>query len=279
MNIKIICDSSCNVPNHYLASLDILQVPAWINFADGSSLRNQVDITDAQFYERLGSEKQLPTTSQPTPQDFVDAVESVEAEEVVIATVSSKMSGTHNSAVQAQALLPDRKIHLYDTLSASMGGGWQIIVGAEAAAQGAGVAEVLAAMEAKRDRVHTIFTIDTLKYLAASGRAPMLQAMLGNLLNIKPMLSVKDGTLELIDRARGRKRSKRELIEKMQAIVGTNPVRVALINANIPDEAAEYGEEIRGVLNVRELTIEELGPVLGTLAGPGTLGIAALIAN
>lgn len=279
MNIKIICDSSCNVPNHYLASLDILQVPAWINFADGSSLRNQVDITDAQFYERLGSEKQLPTTSQPTPQDFVDAVEGVEAEEVVIATVSSKMSGTHNSAVQAQALLPDRKIHLYDTLSASMGGGWQIIVGAEAAAQGAGVAEVLAAMEAKRDRVHTIFTIDTLKYLAASGRAPMLQAMLGNLLNIKPMLSVKDGTLELIDRARGRKRSKRELIEKMQAIVGTNPVRVALINANIPDEAAEYGEEIRGVLNVRELTIEELGPVLGTLAGPGTLGIAALIAN
>ncbi|NUQ39515.1 MAG: DegV family protein [Caldilineales bacterium] len=279
MNVKIICDSSCNVPDAYLNSLDILQVPAWINFADGSSLRNQVDITTAEFYTRLAHEKHLPTTSQPTPQDFIDAIESVDAAQIVVATVSSKMSGTHNSAVQAQSLLPDRNIHLYDTLSASMGGGWQIIVGAEAAAQGADAAGVLAAMEASRDRVHTILTIDTLKYLAASGRAPMLQAMLGNLLNIKPMLAVQQGTLELVDRARGRKRSKRALVEKMQAAVGSRPLRVALINANIPDEAAEYAAEIRQALNVQELIIEELGPVLGTLAGPGALAIAALIAD
>lgn len=276
MTTQIITDSSCNIPESYQQSLSIIQVPAWINFANGDSLRNGVDISDAEFYRRLTSEKQLPTTSQPTPQDFIDAIETSDADEIVLAAVSSKLSGTYNSAVQAQALLSDRKIHLYDTLNASMGSAWQIITGAELAAQGADGEAVLAAMEASRQNIETVFTIDTMKYLAASGRAPVLQAMVGNLLNIKIMLYFQDGLLELMGKVRGRNRSKRELLDYLESKIGQRPVRIGVVNANIPDEAAEYAEEVRARLNVQELVIIELGPVLGTLAGPGTLALGVL---
>lgn len=279
MTIQVICDSSCNVPETYQKSLNIIQVPAWVNFADGTSLRNIIDISDQEFYRRLTSEKHLPTTSQPTPQDFVDVIQASTADEFILACVSSKMSGTYSSAVQAVDLLPHRKMHTYDTLAASMGSGWQVIAGAEAAARGADAAGILAAMESSRSRVHTFFTIDTLKYLAASGRAPMLQAMLGTLLDIKPMMKIHDGALEMIGRVRGRKRALRDLIELLATEVGEKPLRVAVVNANAAGEATEYAAQIQARLNVKEIFVQELGPALGALAGPGTLAIAAYVAD
>ncbi|RME45296.1 MAG: DegV family protein [Chloroflexi bacterium] len=275
VTVRVICDSSCNVPEPYQESLGIVQVPAWVNFADGTSLRNGVDISDAEFYRRLETEKELPTTSQPTPQDFVQAIEAHEADEYVVAAVSSKLSGTYNSAVQAAALLPERKIHLHDTLNASMGSAWQIIAGAELASQGADAEAVLAKMAEVREAVETIFIIDTLKYLAASGRAPVIQAVVGNLLSIKPMLQFEDGVLELTGRFRGRKRSKQELVNRMAALMGDRPVRLAVCHANARDEAAGLREVVEARMNVQELQIVEVGPVLGALAGPGTLALAA----
>ncbi len=278
MSIRLVCDSSCNVPQTYQENLGIIQVPAWINFADGTSLRNGVDISDAEFYRRLQTEKQLPTTSQPTPEDFIEAIETAAGDEFVIATVSSKMSGTFNSALQAAARLAGRKkVHTYDTLGASMGSGWQVIAGAEAAAAGADAEGVLAALRSARERIFTCFTIDTLKYLAASGRAPMLQAMMGTFLDIKPLMQIQDGTLHLVQRVRGRQKSKRELVAMAAAHAGDRPVRVAVVNANVPDEAAGLAAEVQAQLNCREIQIVELGPVLGALAGPGTLAIAAFV--
>lgn len=278
MTARIISDSSCNVPDSYQQSLGIIQVPAWVNFADGTSLRNGIDISDAEFYRRLQSEKRLPTTSQPTPQDFIDIIHSFDPEdEVILACVSSKMSGTFNSAIQARDALPDRAIFLYDTLSASMGGAWQIIAGAEVAVQGADAKTILELMESSRPRVHTYFTVDTLKYLAASGRAPTLQALVGNLLDIKPMMRIQDGTLALIGKVRGRKKSKRELLDLVAAELGDRPVRMAVVNANVPDEAAEVAEAAQERLNVKEMLVVNLGPVLGALTGPGTLALGAFV--
>ena len=194
-----------------------------------------------------------------------------------MACVSSRMSGTYSSAVQARDAFPHAAIFLYDTLSASMGGAWQIIAGAEVAAQGADAKTVLEAMERSRPLVHTLFTIDTLKYLAASGRAPTLQAMLGNLLDIKPMMRIQDGTLALIGKVRGRKKSKRELLELLAVELGDRPVRMAVVNANIPDEAAEVAEAAKERLDVQEMLVTELGPVLGALTGPGTLALGAFV--
>ena len=111
MTVRIISDTSCNVPEQYQERLNIPQAPAWINFADSASLPNGVDISDAEFYRRLTTEKHLPTTSQPAPQDFAEAIGVTDAEEIILAAVSSKLSGTYASAVQAAELLPDRKIY------------------------------------------------------------------------------------------------------------------------------------------------------------------------
>lgn len=279
MTIGFVCDSSCNVPSSYLEKLSIVQVPAWINFADGTSLRNGVDISDAEFYRRLETEKHLPTTSQPTPDDFAQAIQSVKADEIVVGCVSSVLSGTYASAVQAAEMIPDRKIHVYDTRNASMGAGWQVIAGAELAARGADVETILKEMQRVLAEEKTMFVIDTLTYLAASGRAPTVQAFIGNLLNIKPLLEFIDGRIESVGKVRGRKRSKRELLDRIDAWAAGRELRVAVINANVPDEAAEYARMVESRLNVQELVIVELGPVLGTLAGPGTLALAAYPRN
>lgn len=275
MTIRLVADSSCTIPPLYQESLGIVIVPAWVNFADGSSFRNGVDITDEEFYRRLETEKHLPTTAQPTPQEFAAAAAALPEDEIIIATVSSKLSGTYNSAAQAINLVPDKTVHVYDTLSAAMGAAWQVIAGAELAQQGADAAAIFAEMERVRNNSKTIFIIDTLKYLAASGRAPVLQALVGGLLSIKPMLEFQDGILELIGRIRGRKRSKRELLDRIAIWAGDRPLRAAVINANAVHEAEMLAADLKQRLNVQELQIVEIGPVLGTLAGPGTLAIAA----
>ncbi len=277
MTVRIISDTSCNVPEQYYERLNIPQVPAWINFSDGTSLRNGVDISDAEFYRRLTTEKNLPTTAQPTPGEFAEAAEALDADEIILAAVSSKLSGTYSSAVQAVELVPDKKIYPFDTLSASMGSAWQIIAGAELAAQGAPVDIVLAEMERVRNEVETMFVIDTLKYLAASGRAPAVQAFVGSLLNIKPLLEFNDGRIEPCGKVRGRKRSKREMLDRFEAWADGRPLRLGIANANVPDEANEYAAMVKDRLDVREMAVCEIGPVLGALAGPGTIAIGAYV--
>jgi DegV family protein with EDD domain len=120
-----------------------------------------------------------------------------------------------------------------------------------------------------------VFVIDTLKYLVAGGRAPAVQGLVGSLLNIKPLLQITEGRIEVEEKVRGRKRSKRMLLDRMAKWAGDRPLRLAVINANVPDEASAYADMVIERLNVRELEIIELGPVVGILAGPGTLALAA----
>jgi DegV family protein with EDD domain len=275
MTVRVICDTSCTIPEHYQESLSITQVPAWINFADGTSLRNGIDISDVDFYERLEHEKHLPTTAQPTPHEFAEAIAATGADEVIVAAVSSKLSGTYASAVQSAELVPGQKVYPFDTLGVSLGGGWAIIAGAELAKQGADVQTVLEEMARVRGEIEMAFVIDTLKYLVAGGRAPAVQGMVGSLLNIKPLLKISEGKIEVVEKVRGRKRSKRALLDRMMKWADDRPLRLGVINANVPDEASDFADMVIERLNVRELEIIELGPVVGILAGPGTLALAA----
>ncbi len=275
MTVRIICDTSCTIPKHYQESLSIVQVPAWINFADGSTLRNGIDISDVEFYERLAHEKHLPTTSQPTPLEFAEAIWATGADEVIVAAVSAELSGTYASAVQSVELAPEQKVYTFDTMGVSLGGGWPIIAGAELVKQGADAQTVLKEMERVRSETEMSFVINTLKYLVAGGRAPAVQGLVGSLLNIKPLLEITEGRIEVVEKVRGRKRSKRALLDRMVKWAGDRPLRLAVINANVPDEASEYADMVIKRLNVRELEIIELGPVVGILAGPGTLALGA----
>jgi len=281
MTVRVICDSSQNVPAAYLQQLGIVECQASLIFGDETYL-NKVEIPEAEFYRRLASlpkDAPLPTTTQPSPGQFIEALQQVKAEgatSAIITAVSAKLSGTYNSAVQAAGHETDIPVTLWDTTGVSIGGGWQTIRAAEMAQAGASHGDIMAALPAIRDHITTVFTVDTLKYLVASGRLSSVQGMMGTLLNVKPMLMVDDGLLKPIGRERGRKSAKAALIETSRAKVGNRPVRVAIAHTNVLAEAQAFEPDVRAALNVHELIIIELGPVLAALAGPGVLALGLL---
>ena len=188
MAVRIITDSSANIPDEYLSRLGIIEAPAVVNFGQESFLY-KVELSLEAFYERLATADRLPTTAQPSPQQFVDAYRQAAAEgadEILAITVSSKASGTYSSAVAAleYAPIPTR---VWDTQHVSMAAGWQGIAAAEMAAAGAGADQILARLDRLRARMRMAFTPANLKYIIASGRVPRLQGAIGELLNIKPV--------------------------------------------------------------------------------------------
>lgn len=281
MTVRVICDSSINVPDAYLSKLRIVECPALVIFGDEVYL-NRVDITETEFYRRLAElpkNAALPTTAQPTPGQFSAAIDQVKVEGasgILIATVSAKLSGTYNSAMQAAALEHDVPVLVWDTASASLGGGWQTIVAAELAQAGATLQDIATALPEIQRRVTTVFTVDTLKYLVAGGRLSPVRGMMGTLLSVKPMLVIEDGLLKPVGRERGRKSAKAALIDRVRSRVGDTPVRLAIVNANVPQEAHAFEPNVRAALNVQELLIVELGPALAALAGPGVIALGAL---
>lgn len=281
MTVRVICDSSQNVPEAYMQRLGIVECQASVIFGSEVYL-NKVDISEAEFYRRLASlpkDASLPTTTQPSPGQFMAALQQVKAEgatSVIITTVSAKLSGTYNSAVQAAEHETDIPVTLWDTAGVSISGGWQTIRAAEMAQSGMSHDQIVAALPAMRDSMVTLFTVDTLKYLVASGRLSPVQGMMGTLLNVKPMLMVDEGLLKPVGRERGRKSAKSALIEMCRARVGDRPVRVAIAHTNVLAEAQAFEPDVRAALNVQELIIIELGPVLAALAGPGVLALGLL---
>jgi DegV family protein with EDD domain len=276
MRVRVVTDSSTNVPDPYLARLKIVELPALVNFGAESFL-NKVEISAEEFYRRLAAADKLPTTAQPSPQQFAAAYAQLAAEgaqEVIAVAVSGKMSGTLNSATVAAEHAPI-KVHLWDSLNASVGAGWQAIAAAEMARDGLPSAEILAQLAGIRARMQTATTPATLRNLIASGRAPRLKGSIGELLDIKPILAMVDGMLEPVGQARGRRKAVAEVVNRTAEALGDRPARVAVAHANALEEAERLAETVRGRLNVTELVITELGPVLATLAGPGIIAVCA----
>jgi len=276
MSIRVVTDSSTNVPEAELARLNIAEVPAIVNFGAESFL-NKVEITAEEFYRRLAAAEKLPTTAQPTPQQFAQAYAHLAAEgadEIIAVTVSSKLSGTFSSAVLA-AENAAVKVHLWDSLSASIGGGLQAIAAAEMVRDGLASAELLQRLAGIRKRMQTATTPATLRYLVASGRAPKLQGSIGDLLDSKPILAVIDGLLEPVNKARGRRRALQAMLDLVAGAVGDLPARMAVAHANVEDEAREFLQAVKARIRTVEPLFTELGPVLATLAGPGLIALAA----
>ncbi len=276
MALGLVCDSSLNVPESVLEEYGIIEVPALVIFGPDEVYRNKVDISIDEFYHRFVDLGQQPTTSQPTPAQFAEAYRQVGQEQVLCITVSSKLSGTYNSAVQAAKLVAEEGIQVtvWDTLFASMGGGWQVLHAARRIREGASLTDILAELEQIRSRTFAFLTVDTLTYLARAGRVSTARARVGNMLNIRPVMEFRDGFIEVIKQERGRRRSKRAIIKLAQARAGGHPVRLAVAHTNIPDEAAEFMQECKQALDIRESYIVELGPVLAAIGGPGLIGVA-----
>ncbi len=275
MKVNIIVDSTCDASPQIENKL--ITVPLTINI-EGIEYIDGVTITNKEFYEKLIESDSMPVTSQATPQAFIDIFKSIEekGEEAVVITVSSKLSGTYQSAMIAKEGF--KNIHVVDSKSVAIGTGVLAELALKEAENGKSAKEIQAILEKERDNVTLIAMFDTLEYLKKGGRISKTAAIAGGLLSIKPVIRLNDGSVEIIGKARGSKQGNNLLIKEIEAIGGidfTKPVMLgytglsdAILKKYIEDSAFLW----KG--NIDELRVALIGSVVGTHAGPGAVAAA-----
>jgi DegV family protein with EDD domain len=278
--IAILTDSDASLPAAIAARHDIRQVPIMVQFGE-ESLKSGTEVDDAQLFARVDREGALPTTSAPSPGQFVEAFEQAfadGAESVLCFCVSSEVSATYGAACTAAGMLSDREITVVDTRSLSMGQGYMALLAAEARDAGAGKDESVARALAIRDRTYLYAALSTLKYLAMSGRVGGLAAGMANLLNIKPILSIQDGKLDLLEKVRSQRRAWARAIDLASQSLDGRPIeRLAILHVAVPEDARRFQEQVLQALPYEgEVILAELGPGLSVHAGSGVVGLVAV---
>lgn len=276
MKTRIIIDSTADLPGELRARFTVL--PLTVNFGE-ESFQDGGTITHREFYERLIESDVLPTTSQVAPQAFHDAFRAaVDAgEEVVAITISSKLSGTWQSAMIAAEDFPG-KVHVVDSRTATIATGILAEYALSLAEAGMAAAELASKLEEEREKVCLIAMLDTLEYLKKGGRISAAVAFAGGLLSIKPVISLPDGEIELLGKARGSKQGNNLLIKEIEKaggvdfekplLLGYTGLNDDLLQKYIVDSAALWEG------NVSELRTTQIGSVIGTHAGPGAIAVA-----
>ncbi len=280
--IAFVTDSTAGIPAEQKHRHKIEVVPLQVIFGT-EVFRDGVDLTQAEFFQRLRSARTLPTTSQPTVADFEQTysklLDDPDVDSIISVHISSRLSGTYSEATQvAERLMAERggdkskKISVVDSESVYMGCGLMVINGARAAEAGKGHDEVVRLIEGMRPHVRILVLVDTLEYLQRGGRIGGAQAFIGGLLNVKPILQVKEGRVEPLERVRTRRRAMERLVEIAAEAVGRRPVQVAVGHGEAEEDAKVLSQMIRDRLNVAEEFTSDLGPVIATHTGPGVLG-------
>jgi DegV family protein with EDD domain len=275
--IRIVTDTDSNLPQDVVDEYGITLVPIQIIFGD-KVLRERIDLTDAESYRMMSAAKELPKTSQPPIGAFKTAYEDILAGEpdaqILSIHISNKLSGTIASARQAADLLPDADITLFDTLSASLGQGLMVVRAAEMARQGADVAAILKTLEAMRERMEVFFVLNTLEYLAKGGRIGKASHLVGQLLDIKPILVLEDGEIDAHSRHRTWRRAVDALCELIMASAeGAESIHIGVLHAVSEEPARALAGELAEALKPATLILGEVGPGLGVHTGPGALGL------
>ncbi|MBW7881695.1 MAG: DegV family protein [Caldilineaceae bacterium] len=280
-NTRIVVDTSSNVPVELLARYRMFEVPTLVIFGQ-ESYRNKYDLSEEAFYEKLATSKVLPTTSQPPPSYFAEIYRQAFDEGAVhifVITVTSKLSGTFRSAQMASQEFGAERFTMWDSRSVSMGSGWQAILAARLLARGVTHDEFVETMSKLREDVIGYAALETLKYVARSGRVSNLQAGVGDLLQVKPILELWDGGAAVIARVRGRRRSMQEVIDRIHKHYGDRPIYAGMLHANARADVETLLQDAQKVLNIREAHYTDIGPAIAALAGPGVVGLAACPAD
>jgi len=274
-NTAIVLDSTADLPDAAERFPNWRVVPLYVRFGD-ASLRDGVDISAAEFYERLRGSSVFPTTSQPTPGDFLATYEELGAyERIVSLHVSARVSGTFASAETAGAELGDGRVRAIDTETASASIALLALAIQRRLARGTSDEEVDALVERYRRERGLLFTVDTLEFLSRGGRIGKAAAFAGALLQVKPILSIRDGEVVPVKRVRGETKAFAELADSLETQTRDEPgFRLAVAHAAAPERAAELEALVRERRPRAELElVVALGAVIGAHAGPGTLAL------
>jgi DegV family protein with EDD domain len=276
MAVKIVTDSTADLPPGVAEELGITVVPLYVRFGD-KLYRDRVDISEDEFYDRLVHDPVHPGTSQPTPQDFAVVYKELakDADGILSIHISGKLSGTCHSALGAKQLLEGScPIEVIDSQWTSIALGLIAMKLADGAKTGKGLQELAAEAKALIPDIHYLGFFDTLKYLQLGGRIGKAQSLLGSLLNVKPLLTLKEGEFLPIGRVRTYSKAKDRLFEFVKD--GGKLDDVAVVHSTTPDEAEAMANRLGSLFDRKKILIARLGPVLGTHAGPGTLFVLYL---
>jgi DegV family protein with EDD domain len=274
MTVKVVVDSTSDIPAQLAKEWDITVVPAYVVFGD-KSYRDRLDISDDEIYARLDHDPVFPTTSVPSPQDFADVYNKLadETNEIISIHVTSRESGVYNSALLGKGLVSKKcHIEVIDSLSLAMSYGILAIVAAREAKTGASLEKVADVVRQSIPRMHLLMILDTLKYVVRGGRVGKSYGLLGSVLRIKPLLTMRDGKLMLAGVARTRAKAIKRLYDFVEGFPQVSEVAVSYTTSK--EEAEALAEQIKADFPDIPLYFTRVGPVLGTHAGPGAMGVA-----
>lgn len=279
--VAVVTDSTAYIPAGMMGGHNITVVPLQVVWGENTYL-DGVDISPSQFYEQLKTAKLMPSTSQPSPAAF-EAVYRPLLEsgfDIISVHISAKLSGTLDSATQARQSFPGARIELVDSEVTSMALGFQVLELIKAAEQGATLQECKALAELARPHSGALFAVSTLEFLRRGGRIGGAAAFLGTALDLKPLLELRNGRVDAVERVRTMGKAIDRMVDIFETkIAGQTPLHLAALHANSPNEASLLIERLREQFkdrDVRDYLMAEVSPVIGTHAGPGTVGIAFL---
>ncbi|HPT36646.1 MAG TPA: DegV family protein [Bacillota bacterium] len=272
--IAIVTDSAASVPPELAREVELEIVPVGIQI-DNQFRREGLDITPEEFYTQLEAKENI-TTSQPSPGDFLDIYNRLvdKAKEIISIHITSKQSGT----VQVAELLKEHipiPITVIDSESASMGQGFAALAAARAALRGKSREEILEIIERVKQKTAVFVAVPTLKYLARSGKVSRVQAMVASLLTIKPILGIRDGLVQAVDKKRTYAQALQRMIGLVEERFPTEKLTVAVLHSNALEKAEEFKQKVEERLRCAQVFIAEMGASLAVHGGQGMLGIAA----
>ncbi len=280
MTVKVITDSTSDLPHDLAESLGIEIVPANVHFGN-DTFKDGVDLSPDAFYDRLTHDDDFPRTSQPSPGEFIQVYEKIggNADGIVSIHVSSKLSGTYNSAIQARQETGGAcPIEVVDSQQATMGLGLTVIAAARAANDGGSTEEVADVARSAAGRASLFAALDTLEFLQKGGRIGKAKAMLGSLLKFKPIIIVRDGEVQQLARERTFNKAVARLEQTARDMA---PVEdLAVVYSTERGDAERIADSLRGLLpDGKDPVIARIGPAVGAHAGPGSIGVGVLRAS
>ncbi len=275
--IRILTDSASDLLPDEAQQLDVTVIPLNVTYEDGTVIRDGLDLTPSEYYASLAACRKLPTTSQPSPelfeQFFTEAAEA--GDEVIAIFLSSQLSGTCQCAHLAADLADVDNVYFVDSETVSLAEGLLVRLAVKLRAEGRTAPQIATALETAKQHLHLIAVVDDLKYLRKGGRLPAAVAVAGGMLNIMPLISIRDGKVAMAGKARGLPGAYVTIFKQLEEMGGINPAYDTVVAYTLsPREIEPISTYITKNLRLPAPIVGQIGCVIGTHAGPGTFGTA-----